>query len=104
MKVSRRLIRQLSFLGTFHRYGISLACGIAVAAIAWSESPGAVDALAGWDGFALAMIVLAWARIVSASPAVVVRVADIEHTSRLILLGIVLGGACSSLGAVAFVL
>ena len=104
MKVPRRLLRAVTFLGTFHRYGISVACGVAVAVITCSRAPFAAEALVGWDGFALAMIGLAWVRIFTSSPAVVVRVADLEHASRLILLAVVLGGACSSLGAVAFLL
>lgn len=94
----------LTFLSTFHRFAISIAVGIVCAAVAWTESPGVVEGIVWWDGFAISMIVLAWARIVTASPAVVVRVANLQHVSRLILLAIMVGGAVASLGAVAFLL
>ena len=104
MSISRRLLKRIVFLSTWHRYALALVVGLLAALAAWSKSPGAAEAIAGWDGFALTMIVIGWARIVTSSPAVVVRVADVQHSSRLILLTVMLGGACASLGAVAFLL
>lgn len=104
MKLPRRLLRTLTFLSTFHRYAVSLTVAVLLAAGMWSKWSGAAEILVGWDGFALTMIVLAWVRFATSSPAVVVRLAELQHASRLILLTIMLGGACASLGAVAFLL
>lgn len=104
MHLRKRVLRTLSFLGTFHRYAISLTVGL-IAAIATARYAGSpAEIIVGWDAFALSMLLIAWARIVSASPAVVLRVAQVQHVNRIILLFLMVGGACASLGAVAILL
>ena len=104
MSISRRLLKRIVFLSTWHRYAIALVVGLLAALAAWSKSPGAAEAIAGWDGFALTMIAIGWARIVTSSPPLWCGWRMCSIPSRPILLTVMLGRRCASLGAVAFLL
>jgi len=58
----------------------------------------------GWDAYAACFLALAWTRMLSISPHVVVRIATLQHTSRIIIFLGALLAACVSLIAVAFLL
>jgi uncharacterized membrane protein len=57
-----------------------------------------------WNAFTVTGIILAWLRIVLADAKEVVANAKLQDTSRSIIFGIVLLGACGSLFAVAYLL
>jgi uncharacterized membrane protein len=57
-----------------------------------------------WNAFTVTGILLAWSRIVLADAKEVVANAKLQDTSRSIIFGIVLLGACGSLFAVAYLL
>lgn len=57
-----------------------------------------------WDAFALGVLVLAWARILTAEPDAVLKTAKIQHSTRSWIFGFVLSAACASLVAVFYLL
>ncbi|MGH8095108.1 MAG: DUF1345 domain-containing protein [Chthoniobacterales bacterium] len=57
-----------------------------------------------WDAYALCFLVLAWTRILTAEPRAAVRLAKLQPTSRRVIFFFVVGAACASLTAVAFLL
>jgi uncharacterized membrane protein len=57
-----------------------------------------------WNAFALTGILLAWSRIILADAKTSVASAKLQDTSRSIIFGTVLVGACGSLFAVAYLL
>ncbi|MGA7128193.1 MAG: DUF1345 domain-containing protein [Chthoniobacterales bacterium] len=57
-----------------------------------------------WNAFAVTGILLAWLRIILADAKTAVANAKLQDTSRSIIFGIVLLGACGSLFAVAYLL
>jgi uncharacterized membrane protein len=58
----------------------------------------------GWDAYAACFLALAWTRIFSITPKEVVKMATLQHTSRMIIFVGVLIAACVSMVAVAFLL
>ena len=97
------LVRRLSYLEAHHRLGLSLASASIVFFVAARLSL-APRLIVSWDGYALCVSGLAWTRIFSARPEVIVRLAKLRYTSRKLILLFVLFAACASLGAVAFLL
>lgn len=100
----KHLIRRLSYLTTGQRYGTAVVAGGVALWAGWATFPSAARFIVWWDGYALMTLILAWARIVSASPAVVVRIAKLQDVGRRLLVLFTLTGACCSLGAVGFLL
>jgi len=100
----RQLLRQVNYAGSQHRHLMALGGAAAIVAIFWAWCAPPERVLLGWDTYALMLLGLAWTRIATASPAVVIRVAPIQHLPRILLLLFVLFAACSSFAAVAFLL
>jgi uncharacterized membrane protein len=99
----RKSIRLLSFAEAHHRQVIAIVAAIIALALTWHATITA-RVIIGWDVYAATLLSLAWLRISTASPAVVVRIARLENVNRTLLLLLVVLGACMSLGAVVFLL
>jgi uncharacterized membrane protein len=101
---TRSFTRWLSRTEAHHRLAISLA----IAAIFFLASRGhlgwRVQLITTWNVYALCVLVMAWARILTAQPRMVVRLAKLSRSSRTLIYYFVIVAACASLAAVAFVL
>lgn len=100
----RQLTRQVNYAGSHHRHLLAVGGAAAILAVFWAFCPPIERVLLGWDAYALMLLGLAWARIATASPAVVIRVAPTQHLPRVLLLLFILLAACSSFAAVASLL
>ena len=101
---ARKLTHKLSNLEAHHRLGISLA----FAAIVWLALKGHLlwrtHLIATWDAYAFCVLSLAWTRIATAQPRLVVKLATLQPSSRKVIFLFVIVAACASLAAVAFLL
>jgi uncharacterized membrane protein len=98
------LIRRLAHLEAHHRLAIGVACGLIVFVFIGRHTRLPFRLITAWDAYTLSVLSLAWNRIFAAQPAVVVRLATLRHTSRIVIFLGVLAAACASLGAVAYLL
>ncbi|MDB6172246.1 MAG: hypothetical protein JWL59_1557 [Chthoniobacteraceae bacterium] len=99
----RTFARRLSYLEEHHRLVICIGCAL-LAFICAMRLGLPMRMIIGWNGYAVAFLLLAWTRIITALPSTVIRVATLEHSSRKLVFTFVLTAACASLGAVAFLL
>ena len=60
--------------------------------------------IATWDAYAVCLLGLAWTRIVTAQPRMVVRLTTLQPTSRKLIFGFVVVAAYASLASVAYLL
>jgi uncharacterized membrane protein len=99
----RKSLRLFTFAEAHHRQVIAVIAAVLTVALSWHATV-ASRIIVGWDAYAVVLLGLAWLRIFTASPAVVVRIARLESINRTLLLMLVVLGACMSLGAVVFLL
>lgn len=105
MKISIHEIRhRLSHLEAHHRLAIALAIAAVVFVLLKGHLSLPIQSIMTWDAYALSVLALAWMRIVTAQPRVVVRLATLQPTSRKLIFFFVVVAACASLAAVAFLL
>jgi len=105
MKHSIREIRhRLSHLEAHHRLLISLAFAALVFFILNGYVHWRRQLIVTWDAYALCVLALAWMRIVTAQPRVVVKLATLQPSSRKLIFLFVVVAACASLTSVAFLL
>src|SRR6476620_8613590 len=101
---TRRFSRWLSHIEAHHRIAISLT----IAALFFLGSQGHLGwharLISTWDVYALSVLGMTWARILTAQPRVVVQLARLSRSSRNLIVSFVVVAACASLAAVAFVL
>ncbi len=100
----RSILVSICQLDAHHRLVVSLL----VAGAGYFMLAGHVDwgrrLILSWDAFALSLLSLAWARIITAEPKVVLQTARIQHATRSWIFLFVLAAACASLGAVFYLL
>jgi uncharacterized membrane protein len=96
-------VRRLSQLEAHHRMAVCAAFAI-VAFFAAGRNSFAARLIVTWDAYAVCLLALAWMRILTAKPRDLVRLASLQHTGRMLILGFVLGAACASFGAVGYLL
>ncbi|MFY9988186.1 MAG: DUF1345 domain-containing protein [Chthoniobacterales bacterium] len=81
---------------------LAVACIVFLASFSVEHLPFRI--ILTWNAFAVTGILLAWLRIILADAKTAVANAKLQDTSRSIIFGIVLLGACGSLFAVAYLL
>ncbi|MEI8309570.1 MAG: DUF1345 domain-containing protein [Verrucomicrobiota bacterium] len=106
----RSLLASISRLDAHHRFLISLGAALEYLAVAalWHLKNGAqpdpllllLHVILSWNIFALCLLLLAWARILTAQPKVVLHTARLQHSARKWIFLFVLAAAGASLGAV----
>jgi uncharacterized membrane protein len=97
------LVHRLNSFDAHHRLGASLLVAIAALVLAWGmRLP--VRIILAWNAYAGFYLLLAWVRILTAQPAVVVRLARLTHNSRRLILLFVMASTCASLTAVMYLL
>ena len=101
---SRSLLPSLSGLDAHHRFVVSLVVALISSAVFFGRLKWGTHAILTWDTFSLCLLVLAWARMLTAQPKVVLRSARLQHTARKWIFLFVLAAACASLAAVFFLL
>ena len=105
MSFSAHEIRhRLSHMEAHHRLAIALAVAVAVCFSLTGHMHWRRLTIVTWDAYALSVLGLAWMRIVTAEPRVVVRLATLQPSSRKLIFLFVITAACASLGSVAFLL
>ena len=103
--MSRQKIRhRLSHLEAHHRLLISLAFATVVFLLFEGRLLWRTQLIVTWDAYALCVLGLAWIRIVTAQPRVVVRLTTLQPSSRKLIFLFVVFAACASLTSVAFLL
>jgi len=95
---------RLSHLEAHHRLLISLAFAALVFFVLKGHLYWRTQLIMTWDAYALCVLVLAWLRIITAQPRVVVRLATLQHSSRKLIFLFVVFAACASLTSVGFLL
>ena len=100
----RSLLTSLSGLDAHHRFVVSLVVALISSAVFFGRLKWGTHVILSWDTFSLCLLVLAWARILTAQPKVVLRSARLQHTARKWIFLFVLAAACASLAAVFFLL
>lgn len=102
--LTRKFTHWLNQAEAHHRLAISLA----IAALFFIASSGHLTwqtrLITTWDAYALSAIAMAWTRILTAQPRLVVQLANLSPSSRNVIYLFVVVAACASLSAVAFVL
>ena len=96
----RSILSLLSKCDAHHRFLISFLVGLICYALFFGHMQWGKHLILSWDAFTLSLMVLAWARILSAQPSAVFRTARLQHTARKWILLFVLSAACASLAAV----
>jgi uncharacterized membrane protein len=99
-----KMLKLFSNLDAHQRALIALAVAFIVFVATFSVEHLAFRIILTWNAFTVTGIVLAWSRIVLADAKEAVTNAKLQDTSRSIIFGIVLLGACGSLFAVAYLL
>lgn len=98
------MLKLLSNLDAHQRALIALAVAIIVFSASFSVEHLPFRIILTWNAFALTGILLAWSRIILADAKTAIASAKLQDTSRSIIFGTVLLGACGSLFAVAYLL
>jgi uncharacterized membrane protein len=98
------MLKLLSNLDAHQRALTALVVASIIFFASFSVEHLAFRIILSWNAFTLTGIILAWSRIVWADAKEVVANAKLQDTSRSIIFGIVLLGACGSLFAVAYLL
>jgi uncharacterized membrane protein len=101
---NRKTTHWLSHLEAHHRLALSLAFAAIVFLALQGQLLWRTRLIATWDAYALCLLGLAWTRIVTAQPRVVVRLATLQPSSRKLILIFVIVAACASLASVAYLL
>ena len=101
----RPILKSILQLDAHHRLLVSIivaaACSPVIASLVsgWGRR-----LILSWDAFALSLLALAWARILTAQPKIVLRTARLQHSTRKWIFLFVLAAACAGLGAVFYLL
>ena len=98
------ILAALSGLDAHHRLLISLGVAGVFYASFFGHMQWGKHLLLSWDAFTLCLLVLAWARILTAQPKIVHQTARLQYSARKSILLFVLSAACASLAAVFFLL
>ena len=98
------LRHRLSHLEAHHRLALALAFAAAVFVFCRDHLHWRAALIVTWDAYALCLLLLAWTRILTAQPRVVLRLTTLQPSSRMLIFLMVTIAACSSLAAVAFLL
>ena len=102
------MLKSILQLDAHHRFFVSLGIALAYYVGSYFHTSSSWDwrkhRFLSWDIFALCLLALAWARILSAQPKVVLRTARLQHSARKWIFLFVLAAAGASLGAVLFFL
>ena len=102
MKSSIR--HRLSHLEAHHRLALSLVFAAAIFLLSSGSLHGRTHWIVTWDSYAVCLLTLAWMRIVTSEPRVVLRLTTLQPTSRILIFLMVSFAACASLAAVGFLL
>ena len=100
----QKIRRRLSRLEAHHRLLISLAFATVVFLVSKGHLLWQTQLITTWDAYALCVLVLAWIRIVTAQPRVVVQLTTLQPSNRKLIFLFVVFAACASLTSVAFLL
>ena len=100
----RSIMVLLSRLDAHHRFILSVVVALVCSALFIGHLHLRTHLILSWDAFTTCMLALAWARIVTAQPKVVLRTARLQHSARKWIFLFVLAAACVSLAAVFFLL
>lgn len=100
----RSIMGSLSRLDAHHRFILSAGVALVCYAFFFRHLQWGKHLILSWDTFTLCLLVLAWARMLTAQPKVVLRTARLQHSARNGIFLFVLAAACASLGAVFFLL
>lgn len=100
----RSRLNALSRLDAHHRFIISVAVALVCYIAFFGRLQWGKHLILCWDAFALSLLALAWARILTAQPKVVLLTARLQHSARKWIFLFVLAAACASLAAVFFLL
>jgi uncharacterized membrane protein len=101
---THKLRHWLNHTEAHHRLAISLAVAALFAIASRGHLAWRTQLITTWDAYALSVLAMAWTRIFTAEPRVVVRLAKLSPSSRNLIYLFVVVAACASLAAVAFVL
>ena len=100
----QRSLRQLASLSVLARLGVALSVSILCWWLAPADFRLGTRAIASWDGFCVAILVLTWVAIATADAAQIHRVATAEDPGRTWSFFVVLCATSASLFAVALLL
>ena len=104
-KVSpRKLTHFLSHLEAHHRLAVSLVAAAIAFVLMHGHLLWRTQLIATWDIYAACVLGLAWTRIITAQPRVVVRLATLQPWGRKLIFLFVVVAACASLASVAYLL
>jgi uncharacterized membrane protein len=98
------MARLIQNFDAHQRVFISLAVAVGVFLLTLGLHRLPLQLILSWNGFAISVILLSWIRIVFADAKSAVLTARLQDTGRTVIFCLVLGGACASLFAVAFLL
>ncbi len=102
--MSNPALRKLSHLEAHHRFAITFLFAALVCTAVTGRISLAKQTIVTWDAYAFCYLALSWAPILTTQPRVAIRLAKLQHSSRMFIFAFVLVAACASLGAVAFLL
>lgn len=100
----QKIRHRLSRLEAHHRLLVSLLFAIVVFLVSKGHLHWRTHLIATWDAYALCVLALAWTRIITAQPRLVVRLTTLQPTSRKLIFLFVVAATCASLTAVGFLL
>jgi len=100
----RSFLSLLSRIDAHHRLMVSVGVALVCFFSFFGHLQWGKHLILTWDAFALCLLALAWARILTARPEAVLRTARLQHSARKWIFLFVLAAACASLAAVFFLL
>ncbi|MEI6279896.1 MAG: DUF1345 domain-containing protein [Verrucomicrobiae bacterium] len=100
----RAILTLISRLDAHHRLIVSIVAALVFYLSFLGHLQWGKHFLLSWDVFTLCLLALAWTRILTAQPKVVLRTARLQHSARKGIFLFVLAAACASLAAVFFLL
>jgi uncharacterized membrane protein len=101
--MSQNFLSRLNQLEAHHRLAISTVTAVIAFFLATRFSL-AARLIITWDAYAVSLLALAWTRILTAKPRELIRLASLQHTSRMLIFGFIIAAACASFGAVGYLL
>jgi uncharacterized membrane protein len=101
---ARKVTHWLSHLEAHHRLALSLVFAALVFVLLQGHLQWRTRLIATWDAYALCLLGLAWTRIITAQPRMVVRLTTLQPISRGLIFAFVVVAAYASLASVAYLL
>jgi len=98
------MFERITDLDARHRLLIGLVAAVAVFALLPGSHVLAARIIAAWDAFGVAILALAWSRIVTTDPREVRGTARLQDSSQTVIFLSVVVAACASLFALAYLL